>query len=172
MASGESHIDTTAGIDPLTFRSILGHFPTGVAVITSTADSGDPVGMAVGSFTSVSLDPPLVAFLVDRDSTSFPRFSSSRNFCVNVLSSDQLEICRIFAKSGGDKFRDVRWTPSRLSKSPQIVDALAWIDCTTEDIHAAGDHHIVIGKVNSLGHASSGLPLLFYKGGYGVFSTL
>ena len=102
----------TPSIDPAGFRRVLGHFPTGVAVVTGIDEAGKPVGMAVGSFSSVSLDPPLVAFMPDRRSTSWPRLRPSGAFCVNILGAEQESVCRAFAQRGGDKFADLSWRPA------------------------------------------------------------
>src|ERR1700722_6991549 len=124
------------------FRQVLGHYPTGVAVVTAVDGDGQPTGMAVGSFTSVSLDPPLVAFLPDRSSTSFPRIRSASSFCVNVLSAEQEHICRAFAAKGQDKFRGLSWRPAA-SGAPILDGVVAWIDCEFEAIYETGDHYIV-----------------------------
>jgi flavin reductase (DIM6/NTAB) family NADH-FMN oxidoreductase RutF/DNA-binding IclR family transcriptional regulator len=157
-------------IDPKRFRNVLGHFPTGVAVITATHAEHGPVGMAVGSFTSVSLDPPLVAFLPDRSSSSFPRIRETGSFCVNVLAGDQEPVCRAFATRGGDKYAGSEWTQGPTG-SPILTGAVAWIDCDIEDVLEAGDHYIVLGRVRDLQVANQDSPLLFFRGGYGQFST-
>jgi flavin reductase (DIM6/NTAB) family NADH-FMN oxidoreductase RutF/DNA-binding IclR family transcriptional regulator len=153
------------------FRQVLGHFPTGVAVVTGIDAGGQPAGMAVGSFTSVSLDPPLVAFMPDRSSTSWPRFRDGGSFCVNILGAEQESVCRIFASRGGDKFADLAWRPAG-SGAPLLDGVLAWIDCDTEVVHEAGDHYIVIGRVRDLDIGTPALPLVFFQGGYGRFSSL
>ena len=98
-------------MDPGRFRHVLGHFPTGVVVVTAMHEESGPVGMAVGSFTSVSLDPPLVAFLPDRGSTSFPKIRAAGSFCINVLADDQEHVCRTFAARGGNKYGQAAWQP-------------------------------------------------------------
>jgi flavin reductase (DIM6/NTAB) family NADH-FMN oxidoreductase RutF/DNA-binding IclR family transcriptional regulator len=153
------------------FRTVLGHFPTGVAVVTGMDADGQPAGMAVGSFSSVSLDPPLVAFMPDKSSTSWPRFRDSGSFCVNILGADQESVCRAFASRGGDKFADLAWRPAG-SGAPLLDGVLAWIDCDTEIVHEAGDHFIVIGRVRDLDIGTPALPLVFFQGGYGRFSSL
>lgn len=158
-----------AAFDSRRFRAVLGHFPTGVAAVTAVDDDGEPIGMAVGSFTSVSLDPPMVAFLPDKGSSTFPRIREAGSFCVNVLSADQEHICRQFATRGGDKFAGLRWTPSR-SGAPILDGIVAWIDCELTDVVEAGDHYIALGSVRELSVASPRLPLLFFQGGYGKFS--
>lgn len=160
----------TSAIDQQQFRHVLGHFPTGVAVITGMAPGGEPAGLAVGSFTSVSLDPPYVAFMPDKTSSSFPRIGASGSFCVNVLSADQELVCRRFAAQGGDKFTGLAWRTAP-SGSPILQGVVAWIDCDIETIHEAGDHDIVIGRVRDLATESGAAPLVFFQAGYGRFSS-
>jgi len=163
-------MNSPAEIDSHSFRSVLGHFPTGVAAITAVGADGAPVGMAVGSFTSVSLDPPLVAFLPDRGSTTFPRIRQAGSFCVNVLAGDQESVCRSFAAKGSDKYAGISWRPAG-SGAPMIDGAVAWIDCDIDTIHDAGDHFIVVGRVRELQAETDRRPLLFFQGGYGRFSS-
>ncbi len=151
------------------FRQVLGHFPTGVTIVTATVD-GEPLGMAVGSFTSVSLDPPLVAFLPDRKSSTFEQMRHAKAFCVNVLASDQEAICRTFARRGSDRFESVAWRPAS-SGSPILEGVVAWIDCDIESITPAGDHYLAMGRVRGLDIHRQTLPLVFFRGGYGAFSS-
>lgn len=153
------------------FRQVLGQFPTGVCVITAVQPDGRPAGMAVGSFTSVSLDPPLVAFLPDRKSSSWPKIQSAGRFCVNILGSEQEPVCRRFASKMPDKFEGLPYRLSDLG-SPIITGAIAWIDCEISSVQEAGDHFIVVGAVRNLQIESGGLPLLFFQGGYGRFWPL
>ncbi|HEY2207524.1 MAG TPA: flavin reductase [Pseudonocardia sp.] len=162
---------STTRIDGQRFRQVLGNYPTGVTVITAIAEDGSPAGMAVGSFTSVSLDPPLVAFLPDKSSTSFPKIRTAERFCVNVLAADQEDVCRAFATRGGDKFAGVRWTPTA-SGAPRIDGVAAWIECEFESIQEAGDHYLVLGRVRELDSGGERLPLVFFQGGYGKFLPL
>ncbi|WP_370131290.1 flavin reductase family protein [Streptacidiphilus sp. EB103A] len=157
--------------DPLLMRSVLGHFCTGVTVISALAADDTPAGFACQSFSSLSLDPPLVSFNVARTSASWPRIAHAGSFCVSVLAADQGGLCRTFAvssASGADKFAGVEWSPSPGTGAPRIADALAWIDCTIHAVHVGGDHLIVLGRVCelSVGRADVG-PLLFYRGGFG-----
>ncbi len=154
-------------IDGATYRTVMGHFLTGVTVITAT-DGGDPVGMAASSFTSLSMDPPLVLFCAGTGSSTWPRIQRSGHYCVNILSSEQESVSRQFASKVPDKFAGVGWAPGA-SGSPRLTDALAWIDCRIEAEHLAGDHVIVVGRVLALGHRD-GEPLAYYRGGYGAFS--
>jgi 3-hydroxy-9,10-secoandrosta-1,3,5(10)-triene-9,17-dione monooxygenase reductase component len=156
-------------VDGARFRQVLGHFPTGVTVITAITDAG-PVGLAVGSFFSVSLEPPLVAFCAGKSSTSYPKIAEAGHFCVNVLADEQEDICRIFASKGDNKFATIGWRPSPANGAPVINDVLAWIECDIHAVHEAGDHYIVIGQVHELEVGHEGGPLVFFRGGYGRYS--
>lgn len=151
------------------FRQVLGHFPTGVTVVTAATDSG-PVGLAVGSFASVSLDPPLVAFFPDKGSSSWPRIEAAGAFCVNILAEDQEDVCRRFASKGDDKFAGLGWKPAG-SGAPLLAGVLAWIDCDIESVAEAGDHFCVTGSVRELDVGHDGAPLVFFRGGYGRFAV-
>lgn len=164
--------DVSLEIDASLFRAVLGRFPTGVTII-STMDDERPVGLAVGSFFSVSLDPPLVGFCVMTTSSTWPVIERTGNFGVSVLADDQIDVCRQLATKDPDKFTKVPWTPAPLTGAPLVDGAVAHIDCTTEAVHAAGDHWVVIGRVHHLaaGPTSFG-PLLFCAGTYGRHQTL
>lgn len=157
--------------DPKTFRRVLGHYPTGVCVITAMQANGKPVGLTAGTFTSVSLDPPLVAFFPDRTSTSWPKIQEAGHFCVNILAEHQEPVCRAFASKGEDKFVGI---PYRLSEKgrPILESVVAWIDCDLYAVHEAGDHFIVLGEVHALDVEQPHKPLLFFQGGFGQFSSL
>ena len=128
--------------------------------------------MTVGSFTSVSLDPPLVAFLPDKKSGSWRAIRASGDrFCVNILSAEQEGVCRAIAARKTDKFDGIPWRPSP-SGSPVIAGAVAFVDCTIENVHDAGDHDIVVGRVGHLDVENASHPLLFFRGGYGSFIPL
>ncbi|GAB2859615.1 flavin reductase [Actinocorallia aurea] len=154
-------------IDPQLFREALGHYPTGVALITATLGD-EPVGMVVGTFTSVSLDPPLVAFMPDRGSRTFARLREAEAFCVNVLAADQAGL--ITSWRGTESFADVQWRPSP-SGAPILNDSVAWIDCAYHQLVEAGDHYIVLGDVRSLEVQRPTCPLLFFQGGFGGFAS-
>ena len=157
----------SATLDQARFRSVLGHYATGVTVVTGI-EGGAPIGLSVNSFTSVSLDPPLVALGVAKGSTSWPRIRATGRFTVNVLAEHQEDLSRVFATRGANKFAGVRWWPAP-SGSPLIDGALAWVDCTLEAEYEAGDHVLVVGRVTDLDIADDGRPLIFYRGGYGRF---
>ena len=133
--------------------------------------SGAPVGMVVGSFTSVSLDPPLVAFFPAKSSSSWPRIEAVGKFCVNILASDQQPLCRQIAAPGPDKFAGIVHRVSA-NGSPILDDVVAWIDCALDAVHEAGDHYIVLGKVVALEVDRPERPLLFFQGSYGEFSLI
>ncbi len=156
-------------IDEARFRQVLGHFPTGVTIVTCD-DEGTQAGLAVGSFMSVSLDPPLIGFCPGTTSETWPHIEAAGTFCVNVLAEDQEELSRAFAGKEADKFRHFGWRPAG-SGSPILDDVLAWIDCRVEATHDAGDHHLVLGRVLDLEVAREGRPLLFFRGGYGHFEA-
>lgn len=155
------------------FRQVLGHFPTGVTIITGMTDDG-PAGLTIGSFTSVSLDPPLVGFLPMESSVSWKAIEASGSFCVNVLGVDHADLCWRFAKSSGDnKFDGVEWDDAP-SGSPILAGAVAWIDCTIESVQEMGDHLFVLGRVQSLDKwdGPEPRPLLFFRGKLGEFTPL
>lgn len=152
------------------FRDVLGNVPTAVVAITAMDKDNQPTGMIVGSFTSVSLDPPLVAFMPDKSSSTFPKVKEAGRFCANILTSNQEDVCRQLATKGGDKFSRLRWEESEFG-SPHIAGAIGWIDCTISDIHDAGDHYIVVGLVDSLRADHLDSPLIFLRGGYGRFAS-
>ena len=160
-----------AGFDSATFRRVLGHYPTGVCVITAVEEGGAPLGMVVGSFTSVSLDPPLVAFFPAKSSSTWPRIEKLGRFCVNILAADQLSLCRQIASPGPDKFRDIAHRASA-NGSPILDNVVAWIDCTLDAVHEAGDHHIAIRRVAALEVDRAERPLPFFQGSYGEFALL
>ncbi len=155
--------------DSRRFRTVLGSYPTGVVIVTAVDSAGLPCGMVIGSFSSVSLDPPLVSFCAASSSKSFARMRSSASFCVNVVSHRQEALCRAFASSAADKFAGFSWelAPSGV---PRIPGAAAWVDCDLEQVIPAGDHFLVLGRVTSLDSDPDALPLIFFQGGYGRFS--
>lgn len=160
-------------IDPNEYRRVLGHFPTGVTVVTG-ADADGPAGLAIGSFASVSLDPPLVMFCPGNTSESWLRIKETGSFCVNVLGADQKDTCGVFASKAEDKFEGIDWTAGDTG-SPIISGSIAVIDCKIQQIHDGGDHDIVVGLVKTLNTAEDATergPLLFFQGGYGKYEAI
>jgi 3-hydroxy-9,10-secoandrosta-1,3,5(10)-triene-9,17-dione monooxygenase reductase component len=152
--------------EPERFRQVLGHFCTGVTVIT-TIDDGAPAGFACQSFAALSLDPPLVLFCPSRSSATWSRIARAGHFCANVLADEQRELARVFGSSGPGKFTGVRWSPSS-SGAPVLDGALTWVGAVIEAVHEAGDHQVVLGRVTELGACRAGQPLLFYRGRFDV----
>ncbi|MPY96446.1 MAG: monooxygenase [Actinophytocola sp.] len=151
-------------LDPGRFRRVLGHFCTGVTVVTGAGPDG-PVGFACQSFAALSLDPPLVLFCPGKGSRAWPVIEASGAFAVNVLGDAQRDVSTVFGSRGADKFASVDWTPAG-SGAPLLDGSLTWIDCAVDAVHDAGDHYIVVGRVLSLGDTGSDRPLLFYQGSY------
>jgi 3-hydroxy-9,10-secoandrosta-1,3,5(10)-triene-9,17-dione monooxygenase reductase component len=147
-----------------TYRDVLGQYASGVTVVT-TMQGDTPVGMTCQSFTSVSLDPPLVAFLPMKTSRAFAAIRLSRRFCVNFLAAEQAEISNSFASLADDKFDGVDWQPTDAGM-PRLDGTVGWVDCSVHGVHEAGDHYLVIGKVEALGQGEAADPLLFHRGRY------
>ncbi len=152
-------------IDSRSFRATLGQFATGVAVATTRDAAGISYGVTVNSFASVSLDPPLVLFCLDKAAKSFEAFTSSGCFAVAVLTEAQLDLSRGFAASPHEPWEGLTASAVQ-SGAPVLRDALAWLDCATEAIHPGGDHVILVGRVLALGHADAGMPLVYWRGRY------
>lgn len=151
-------------IESARMREVMGHVPTGVVVITAPGEP-QPVGLAIGSFTSVSLDPPLVGFFVGNGSSTWPAIQAAGRFCVNILGEHQEPVCRVFATKGADRFAEVGWQPAP-SGAPVLDEAVAWIDCRIAQVVPAGDHQLVLGRVLALDARPDARPLVFHRGGY------
>lgn len=156
--------------DGVQFRATMSQFCSGVVIATGCLD-GDPAGFAAQSFVSLSMDPPLVALCPGKSSSSWPRIRDSGAFCINILGADQQDVCANFARSGGDKFAGLSWRPG-VSGSPILDQVIAYVDCTLEAEHDAGDHTIAIGRVRDLAIVDEERgPLLFFRGRYGDFQA-
>ena len=155
-------------IDSADFRAVLGHYPTGVAAITAQGPADTLLALVVGSFTSVSLDPPLVGFLPGRRSTTWPLIAEAGGFVVNVLAADQGELCRQLAGQG-DKFAGVAWHPSAHGH-PLLDGVVATVECTIHSVTDAGDHVFVLGLVQALEVRRGADPMIFHRGRYGGFA--
>jgi 3-hydroxy-9,10-secoandrosta-1,3,5(10)-triene-9,17-dione monooxygenase reductase component len=154
-------------IEPAAFRKVLSHLPTGVTVVTADAVHG-PVGMACNSFSSVSLDPPLISLCPARTSETWPALRESGRFCVNVMANHHEETTRAFARKGVDRFAGIAHHP-RVG-GPALDDAVAWLDCEIRAEHEAGDHFIVVAEVVAFDAQRDVPPLVFFRGGYGTFA--
>ena len=155
--------------DPSEFRRVLGHWVTGVAVVTSRRATGTPCGLTANAVTALSLDPPLVLVCVDRGADSHDCIRDAGVFTVNVLAAATEPLARRFAALDlDDKFDGITWHTA-LTGAPVLDDALAWVDCRIEQVLPGGDHTIFIGEVLAA-DAAHGEPLLFYRGGYSHFT--
>ncbi|RYG37462.1 MAG: flavin reductase [Burkholderiales bacterium] len=152
-------------IDSRKFREVLSAYPTGVCVVDAQDSHGHKHAMVVGSFSSISLDPPLVGFCPAITSSSWQGMADIGRFCISVLGSDQLDYCKRFAASSPDKFGGLSHRSS-LGGQPILDNVLAWIDCATEVVHEVGDHMLVVGRVEGLEKERDALPLLFFRGSY------
>jgi 3-hydroxy-9,10-secoandrosta-1,3,5(10)-triene-9,17-dione monooxygenase reductase component len=155
-------------IDQARFRTVLGHLPTGVTIITAHGEDG-PIGMAVNSVTSVSLEPPLILFCPAKSSTTWPQIRSAGAFCINVMAGHHAAVTRRFAAKGTDRFTDV--AHEGRATGPAFTDAVAWIECELGDEHDAGDHTIVVARVVAIEAVSGVEPLVFFAGSYGSFRS-
>lgn len=146
------------------FRDVLGRFCSGVTVVTSVRE-GEPVGMTCQAFASVSLEPPLVMFVPAKTARAWPVMEAAGHFCVNLLTREQEGLADVFATRGADKFAGVGWRPSSTG-APLLDGVLGFVDCTIDAVHDAGDHWIVVGRVEDLGPGEPDDPLLFFEGRY------
>jgi 3-hydroxy-9,10-secoandrosta-1,3,5(10)-triene-9,17-dione monooxygenase reductase component len=151
--------------DPQRLRKVLGHFPTGVAVVTGNTDDG-PLGMAINSFTSLSLEPPMVLFCPAVASKTWPVLRSDGELAINILSADQEQVSRAFAGAAEHRFSEVEWTVAN-NGAPLLADAIAWLECDIAAEFLAGDHTIVIAHVQRIGvNEDISSPLVFFRSAY------
>lgn len=153
-----------SGFDSRQFRNVLGRFATGVTVVTTAAADGTPLGVTVNSFTSVSLDPPLVLFCLERDAFCRPAFERASHFAVNILGSGQRALSDRFAEPSQDKWNDLEFRTGDHG-CPLLPGTLGALECERHAMHDGGDHVILIGRVVSL-DANSGSPLVYFRGAY------
>lgn len=151
----------------MAFRKVMGTYPTGVTVVTARDAKGEPVGLTVNSFTSVSLDPPLVLVCIDRSAASHDRLLNAGSFAVNILASDQAGIAlRFAAEPSGGRFDGVDWHEGPTG-APLLAGASAWLSCTLQDALPAGDHSILLALVDEAAVGPSE-ALAFCRGSYGA----
>jgi 3-hydroxy-9,10-secoandrosta-1,3,5(10)-triene-9,17-dione monooxygenase reductase component len=166
-----AHEPKFPAIDSGEYRHVMGHFLTGVTIITAIdPETNNPVGLAASSFTSVSMDPALVLFCAGKSSSSWAKIQAAGNYCVNILAASDEALCRTFASKSADKFEGVGWERGP-SGSPILDASLAWIDCSMHEEVDAGDHIVAIGRVLALGARDTTGPLAYYRGGYGRFES-
>lgn len=152
-------------LDSRQFRNALGCFATGITVVSTTSGKNEPIGITVNSFSSVSLDPPLVLFSLARDASRFTDFAAAKHFSINVLSDSQRDISNYFASSGQSVWSGFDYTLAA-NGCPVSADALAVFNCECYAQYDGGDHIIVVGQVTSMTYADAGGPLIYYKGRY------
>jgi flavin reductase (DIM6/NTAB) family NADH-FMN oxidoreductase RutF len=155
-------------IDKNDLRRVMGHFATGVTIVTTVSKSGEPFGLTANAFTSVSLEPPLLLVSVDKKAESYPHLEDSKVFTVNILADEQESLSRKFAVSGGDKFTGVAYHEG--ANGAAILDGvIAFIECKVYASYEGGDHTLYLGLVEEA-QTREGKPLLFYRGGYRAIS--
>jgi flavin reductase (DIM6/NTAB) family NADH-FMN oxidoreductase RutF len=155
--------------DSKAFRAALGAFPTGIAVVTATGGDSH-IGITVNSFTSVSLDPPLVLWCIDRRSARYPAFAAAAGFTISILGSGHKEVSSRLAKSGEHSLDGIALTTTELGP-PALADALAVFECARENVWDAGDHAVLIGRVLRFSRAdAAGTPLVYFQGRYGALA--
>lgn len=152
-------------LDPHAFRQALGHFATGIAVVTARGHDGAAIGMTMTSFNSVSLDPPLVLFSVARSAWSLPAMQAADSYAINVLENAQQDVSDRFARASSDKWADTDHRPG-VSGAPLINGALAHFECAPWAHHDGGDHVIFLARVLEFSVARQGEPLIFFRGRY------
>lgn len=153
------------GIEPSELRSLLGHFATGVAIVTAVDETGERAGITINSFNSVSLSPELVLFSLDRRLWSLPVFERAEHYCVNFLATGQEEISNRFAGRGNDKWAETGWTEGS-NGAPAIDGALAHIECERDRVIEGGDHLIFLCRVRDFSAGGTGEPLIYFRGRY------
>jgi flavin reductase (DIM6/NTAB) family NADH-FMN oxidoreductase RutF len=161
---------STEPFDSKAFRGALGCFPTGVAVVTTTSSAAQHMGITVNSFSSVSLDPPMVLWCLDKKSDRFGAFTSAPGYTINILGTEHRDVSSRLAKQGEHSLEGVAMHPTELGP-PALQDALAIFECTPEQVHDAGDHVILVGRVVRFHRHDAGAPLVFFQGKYGALAA-
>ena len=151
-------------------RDALGCFPTGIAVMTAASQEMSHIGITVNSFTSVSLEPPLVLWCIDRRSRRYPHFAQAPGFTVSILASNHREVSTRLARAGEHNLDGIALIPTELGP-PALADSLAIFECARESVQDAGDHAILIGRVLRFArHDAAGAPLVYFRGKYGALA--
>ncbi len=147
------------------FRNICGCFTTGVCVVAGSLNNGSYIGITINSFSSVSLDPPLVLFCLDKKNLNFDAFSMNKHFTINILTEDQEKISNNFAMQSKDKFKNIDYDIS-INNSPILKNCLGTIECLMHAVHEGGDHQIIVAQVTNISCNDDAKPLVYYKGKY------
>jgi flavin reductase (DIM6/NTAB) family NADH-FMN oxidoreductase RutF len=153
------------GVSTQTMRSVLGAFATGVVVVTTYGETGEPVGITANSFSSVSLEPPLVSWCLRLNSYSLRAFRHSRRFAINILGAGGTDLCRRFASANAHKWRDLEHFKGE-HECPLLAQSIATLECTLVAEHEAGDHLIIVGRVEKAETDYAAFPLVVYRGGF------
>jgi 3-hydroxy-9,10-secoandrosta-1,3,5(10)-triene-9,17-dione monooxygenase reductase component len=156
--------DDLSSLSEAHYRHVLGHFASGLAVVTASTCAG-PVGFTCQSFSAVSIDPPLVLLCPGVTSTTWPRVRATGAFAVNILAAEQATLSRGFARAAADRFSGVAWRPGPVARAPVIDGVLTWLECRIEAEHRAGDHYVVLGRVLAM-EATDGDPLIYFRGAF------
>lgn len=163
-------MDAEKLFDPKAFRDALGNFPTGIAVMTAASTEASHIGITVNSFTSVSLDPPLVLWCIDRRSRRYPAFAGAKGFTVSILASGHKAVSARLAGTGEHSLDGIALAPTELGP-PALANSLAVFECALESVQDAGDHAILIGRVLRFRcNAGAGAPLVYFRGRYGALA--
>jgi len=152
-------------VDPAAYRRAMGHFATGVTVVTCLPDGGEPAGITVNSFTSVSLDPPLLLVCLYKEAASAQALVSASNFAINVLQTQQRPASITFSTRVEDRFGCTPWSTGEAG-APILKDSLGVFECENYAVYDGGDHHILVGQVVKASFDASLDPLLFFRGSY------
>ena len=155
--------EPATGFSPQEFRQALGSFATGVTIVTAATPAGEPVGLTVNSFNSVSMEPPLVLWSLSRRGASVPVFMTSEHFAVNVLAAEQRTLAERFATRGADRWAELCWRAGR-GGAPILAGVAASFECRVKSRHDEGDHIVFIGEVLHCAHRVGAVPLLFIGG--------
>lgn len=147
------------------FRSALGKFPTGVTIVTTQDANGEKIGVTASSFNSVSIDPALILWSIDKRAYSVDAFTQGEHFTVHVLREDQIDLSNRFASRGQDKFKDLQLVKEE-TRAPRLPDNAAWFECKTWKVYDGGDHFIIVGEVQDFGYENDVDSLVFYSGQY------
>lgn len=153
--------------DPKNFRRALGKFATGVTVVTTVDGNMQRIGVTASSFNSVSINPPLILWSVDKSAYSAETFRTAEHFVINVLANDQVDISNRFARRGEDKFVGIECSEG-IGKSPRIAGAVACFECRTWNVYEGGDHHIIVGEVVDFNYDENRNSLVFHNGRYAI----
>ena len=163
-------MDAEAPFDTRAFREALGWFPTGIAVMTASSTEASHIGITVNSFTSVSLDPPLVLWCIDTRSRRYPAFANAPSFTVSILASNHKAVSARLAGAGEHSLDGIALVETE-NGPPALADSLAVFECARESVQEAGDHAIIIGRVLRFArHEGAGAPLVYFKGKYGALA--